>query len=86
MTAVIAASPALQKWITAPMQSGKEGVDAGPEVVLLALELWTTLPPAVRAACTALPAAGADEVNADAGKKKAKKGGAETAAAEAKRW
>jgi DNA polymerase phi len=29
MTAVIAASPALQKWITAPMQSGKEGTDAG---------------------------------------------------------
>jgi hypothetical protein len=51
------------------------------------MELWTTLPPAVRTACSALPAAGADEVNADAGKKKAKKGAvAETVAAETKRW
>ena len=49
MTRVIEASSALTKWLTTPI------ADAGPETILLALELWPALPPSVRANCEALP-------------------------------
>ncbi|EEH58414.1 uncharacterized protein MICPUCDRAFT_56167 [Micromonas pusilla CCMP1545] len=71
MTRVIEASSALTKWLTTPI------ADAGPETILLALELWPALPPSVRANCAALPR-GVDPVavgGSGDGKKGGKKGG-----------
>ena len=67
VTAVVEQSPALTKWLTVP------AAEAGPEVILLAVELWSVLPGPIARACAVLPAVTPDDDGKKGAAKKSKK-------------